>query len=969
MRIKTVLFVCLFNITCANELIASQYTRNTTLHLANTFHNRAEQWYFENFDSCAFYLEKALPLFKKIKKWDAYVDCINGLFAVSYQKRDFAKAEKLAYKANKEAYKYLENRSEVYNSAINSLGAIYYEKRFIKKAISNYEVALYNEFSKSKRNNALIASLHHNISNAQITIGDYEAALQNLFQAAYLREKLHTPDVFEIAQTYKSIGFCLRKMQKFSEASKFYHKSFFFYNNIQKEGGDYLLNEKFNVLQSLAKVYFDNNNLDSCNYVLNKLRTSFLSNDKIKSKSSCYETFGHLHLKLEKKRLAEGFYKKAIDQAIIEHQEFEYHPNIARSISNLGNFYLEMKDYKKAIFYYQQALTKLVFGFQPDFLHQNPSTKTFLSTIEGIKILHGKAKALFLYHKQTPSARVLNAALKTYQVADSLISRTRGNIFSTSSKQQLTEQLNVIYEDAIHTALGMYQLTEEVHYLAIAFSFAESNKAILLLESIQEGLARNFGGLPQKLQEKERSIRMNIAFYEQLINEQKQKGLEADYQKITSWTKQLFQLNKAYHKLDHILESKYSEYKKLKHSKVLVSIQDIQQKLQANDALFEYFWGETAIFLFSITKNNVDILRIPKSADMDKVIRQLTDYLQHRNQRSIPSHFTELAFQCFSFFIKPVIDKLPTSVNRLIIIPDGLLAYIPFEILISKRVTQVKKHLNWSKLDYLLKKFAITYSYSSTLFLNSLKTRKHQYKHTFLGLAPSFQPSIQFREVRNCASNQLYALHCAGKEVLAIKDLLGGKAILKESAKLEQFKIIASDFQVLHLATHACSNHQNPKFSKIYFAQEALATNDLSTLYLPSELAVLSACNTGSGKLIKGEGVMSLSTGFISAGCPSTVMSLWSLDDCATLDLMLLFYSYLKKGLAKDQALRKAKLDFIANSDKVHQQPYYWAAFVQMGNYRPLELNKISSKKMRLLFIFFIMLSIPLGHLIIRMFK
>lgn len=84
---------------------------------------------------------------------------------------------------------------------------------------------------------------------------------------------------------------------------------------------------------------------------------------------------------------------------------------------------------------------------------------------------------------------------------------------------------------------------------------------------------------------------------------------------------------------------------------------------------------------------------------------------------------------------------------------------------------------------------------------------------------------------------------------------------------------------------------------------------------------------------------MSLSKGFIHSGCPSTLISLWSVDDCATSDIMVKYYTYLKEGLTKDQALQSAKVEYLQSVDKARQHPYYWAAFVQMGNFMPLDFN------------------------------
>ncbi|MFK7772197.1 MAG: CHAT domain-containing protein [Saprospiraceae bacterium] len=138
------------------------------------------------------------------------------------------------------------------------------------------------------------------------------------------------------------------------------------------------------------------------------------------------------------------------------------------------------------------------------------------------------------------------------------------------------------------------------------------------------------------------------------------------------------------------------------------------------------------------------------------------------------------------------------------------------------------------------------------------------------------------------------------------------------------------------------NDHQ---FNKIFFTDDYLSNKDLYNFFSQSRLAALSACNTGTGQLVKGEGVMSLSRGFIHAGCPSVVMSLWSVDDGSTSKIMENFYQNLRNGKTKDLALRQAKLDYLGSSKKSFQHPYYWAAFVQFGDARPLcESNFFQSK-------------------------
>ena len=127
-------------------------------------------------------------------------------------------------------------------------------------------------------------------------------------------------------------------------------------------------------------------------------------------------------------------------------------------------------------------------------------------------------------------------------------------------------------------------------------------------------------------------------------------------------------------------------------------------------------------------------------------------------------------------------------------------------------------------------------------------------------------------------------------------------------------------------------NDSNPFNNKIYLSDEDYSYQELKNAQINSNLAILSACHTGAGVIKKGEGVINLAKGFFAGGVKSILMTLWALDDCASSDLMELFYSYLKKGQATDEALRSAKLEYLENVHPLQTHPYYWANFVHYGS-------------------------------------
>ncbi|MFZ5516300.1 MAG: CHAT domain-containing protein [Candidatus Zhuqueibacterota bacterium] len=192
----------------------------------------------------------------------------------------------------------------------------------------------------------------------------------------------------------------------------------------------------------------------------------------------------------------------------------------------------------------------------------------------------------------------------------------------------------------------------------------------------------------------------------------------------------------------------------------------------------------------------------------------------------------------------------------------------------------------------------------------------------------------------------LHDLTWTEQEVSNIDNLLRGDVFLRRQATEANFKKYAPKSRILHLATHTIINELQPMYSYLAFSPKDTLSEDgklfayeLYNLELNAHLAVLSACNTGSGKLVQGEGIMSLARSFMYAGCPSIAMSLWPVDDKSTSHIMADFYAELIRGSSKDAALRTAKLNYLRHAGEIKSAPYYWAGFVLTGDTSPLELS------------------------------
>ncbi|MEM6698141.1 MAG: CHAT domain-containing protein, partial [Bacteroidota bacterium] len=271
----------------------------------------------------------------------------------------------------------------------------------------------------------------------------------------------------------------------------------------------------------------------------------------------------------------------------------------------------------------------------------------------------------------------------------------------------------------------------------------------------------------------------------------------------------------------------------------------------------------------------------------------------------------------------------PKNTKKLLLIPDGALHYIPFQALIEHPITNSKiEQARFDTLSYLTKKYAISYAYSSNLLLY-MQAAKSKKKLIFGGFAPIFSGG----KVVALRNTQLNELPHSQTEVEHISRLLQGKTYFKQSASLENFKTQASNFNILHLSTHAALDDQNPSQSRIHLYDDYITVNEIYNLPIQADLTVLSACETGVGEFKRGEGLLSLARAFMYAGCPSLVTSLWQVNDQKTASLMIEFYRQLNNSLSKDEALQSAQINYLNNlSSAQAAHPFYWAAFVQTGN-------------------------------------
>lgn len=900
--------------------------------LGDTLVKKGQTFYFSNnIDSALFYCEKSAEQFKAAEVWEKYIGALNDISYINYNTKEYIKFEAAALKAHEESLLYLNANSLYRITAFNNLYAHYYSLGDHNKAITICKEVL----SLNTKNNAEtseIISSYLNLGNSFRFTGDYNNAVSFMKKALKIQQDTF-PDDPEIADTYRDIGRVFRINNQIDSAAFYFEKAAQLLEPVKKNNP--LSKIKTNNYLSLAELWIDNQDITTANAYVRKA-ANFVPNDFYQIRLD--EVRGKILFNQGKYPQAIRSIKKAMDLARSTKKRNTL-PYQARRLMELAKIYETSDDLEAALTNYQNALKVLSPNFESDLFQDNPEVSQLLDKPDALKILNNKARILYQYYTAQQKQTQLIAAYQTYLSATNLIKDFRQGIQTAESKSTLSEKNIEIYEGAIHCALELYTQTGEDSYKETAFYLAERNKALLLLESINEQSAKNFAGIPDSLLEQEKDLKLNITYFQKLSLENKSKNLSTQ-----TIEENLFDLQQSLNTLTDNLEKTYPRYYDLKYRNEPSKISEIQQSLQAsNKAFLEYFVGENDIYLFVLTSENLEIRKL----ENETLIRQQVETLRNLINQAPDAGFgmseyntlTTSANELYLQLIKPIVDQLHPDITDWVIIPDYYLNYIPFDILLRQQATAGKQSLSPKKLAYLFEDYNISYDYSITLHLKNQNRPKQNFKRTFAGFAPAFKTIDQAGSSRTCTKDELFALQCSEEEVGSIAALMGGQKFLGKAANRMSFETEVKDYKIIHLATHACIDEQDSKLNKIFLTDDYLSDSDLYNMELHAELAVLSACNTGSGKLIKGEGVMSLARGFINAGCSSTLISMWSVDDCATSDIMFNFYEGIKAGLTKEKALKAAKLKYLETVDKAKMHPYYWAAFLPFGEMEAIEMK------------------------------
>ncbi|HOY06107.1 MAG TPA: CHAT domain-containing protein [Saprospiraceae bacterium] len=665
-----------------------------------------------------------------------------------------------------------------------------------------------------------------------------------------------------------------------------------------------------------------------------------IDDDSLYYSMSVHSTEADIRMDQKMYGLAEQLYKKAIVEGE-QHWETTQRREIAKEYCALGNLHLLQQKNREALSDFHQALRCVLRDFTTTDPNDLPDPASFISENTIMEALEGKALCF-------QALGQLEKSLACYE----LIPAAGGLLIAThayeSSSLLTLEEGRAHFDKAVEIAWQLYHKTGQRHYAERAFALTEQARAILLLQSIAR--ARQEFSLPPEVRRQEQELSAKIAWYEQLIAAEIK--LAANSPKLTQLRQALFQLKETEQQFQAELRRKYPDYAGLSDRLQFVSVNGVSSLLRNKQSMLAYYLTDAAAYVFYFSKKGAFSMR---KADLpplfrDQVLRYFNFMASNNENPADRNWYLDRSFEWFRLLLQPELDSDPDRPESLLVIPDDALAFIPFDVLLHETA---QPDARWRDLPFLLKKYSIGYAYSATLWdmqqkISADHRKNPAPKFRFAGFAPSYgsnAPSGDTRSVQ-IPDSLIYDIKSTQVELAKVHALMGGQAFAGLASSEQQFKQIAPDCGILLLAMHGLANDEFPELSCLLFGRpkgdsvnnDVLFANELQVMQLQADLAVLSACHTGFGKLHKGEGVYSLARAFAVAGVPSTVMSIWRLHENAAPVLMEAFFKYLKAGKTKEEALRLAKLDFL-NADEHYEMthPFFWAGVTVSGDMCPLE--------------------------------
>ena len=870
----------------------------------------------------------------------------------------------------------------------SNLGVAYDAQGEYDKALECYQKSSGIYLKNLGMEHPAVLGLYNNLGITYQSIGDFDKAIECLRQTLAIRLKVLGAEHPDVATTYYSLGDAYNQKGEYDKALEFDQKSLAIrLKTLEPEHpdiassyditgityhfiGEYQRSIKFKQralairLQTLGKEHpdvassYDNLGVSyestseyrkaldlKQNALVIRLKTLGPDHPDV---AFSYNSLAFSYSYIEEYEKAIEYFHKALEILLNAHGE--QHPDVANIYSNLGDSYNITHKYNEAIYNYQSAINSCQYK-KNNFQGVNSMQKL-------VRALNKLSTTQQKQYIEIQSPRLLSESYSNVLQALDAINYQQSTFTDEGTKSHWQTKSYPIYEQAISVSLLKAEVDKNDTLRYHTFTYAEKSKASLLQAQIKAADAINFAGIPDSLLQKEHDLRIDITWREKQRQSLLDKGLTETDTNTLRISSIIFDLKHDYEALKKRFETQYPAYYRLKYDLSTISLPYVQDTLlQPKQALLEYFVGDSIIYIFVARPDTMIVREVKRNFPLEDWIEQFrqglygfytapkadqTDALYDK----CLEQYLEYAPKLYEKLFAPVKAFLPEQV---IVVPDGPLGYVPFDALLT---AAPKDPNNFKQYPYLLDKHQFSYTYSATL-LKEMRDKQHHHEPTkeFVAFAPFYDGDTTLLATMytydDLMRKDMQPLAYSGAEVAAASKMMHGEIVAGASATEERFTSMAGDYRILHLATHGRADNRVGDYAFLAFTEikdsienELLYVKDLYNLELNADLVVLSACETGIGKLQRGEGIISLARAFAHAGAKSIITTLWEVNDKSTSEQMRYFYRELKRGKTKDEALRLARKRYFSEQSVDVCHPFFWAAFVPVGDMRAVQRRR-----------------------------
>ena len=854
------------------------------------------------------YYDQALPILRKVKDRFGEAATLNNIGALYHSLGEKQKALEYFNQALPIMREAGDPSGEA--RALGNIGVVYNSLGEKQKALEYYDQAL--PISRAAGDLAWEATILGNIGAVYDDLGDKQKALEYYNQALPITRA--AGDRAGEAATLNNIGLVYNSLGDKQKALEYYSKALPFKRAAEDPYGEAA------TLNNIGRVYDSLGDKQKALDYFNKALPIRQAVGDRSGEAATLNNIGIVHFSLGDKQKALEYFNQtlSISRAVRDRS------GEATTLNNIGGVYDDLGQKQRALDYYEQSL--LITREVGD---QSVEASTLNNIGRVYDDLGDKQKALGYYSQALPilrkvgnrsgEATTLNniggvyaslddkqKALDYYQEAITTLEDIRSAATIEEIKIGLAEGATSAYLRASLLLMSLQQHSK-------AFNLTERARSRTFLDQLGNISPNSRKSTDDHLFQQEQISRLFLVSLETRLRQEKSNPFPSQNGiLISSIETQLAVKRREYEDLLIRLKLTNPEYASLRSVNTL-TLPEVQKTLNKDTTLLSYFVTPEKTLAFVITRDSFRAVELPvKETDLRQSINWFRSFASLRNPQP------ESLKQLYSWLIAPLKRYVKTPVVG--IIPHGVLHYLPFAALTDGK-------------SYFGDEHTIFYLPSASV-LPFIEKKSKPVRDRVLTIAQSQAEGFS-------------ALKYADEEVRLVAHLYNTEPLTTGSASKLDFLKRAGNYSIIHIAAHAELNTTSPLFSRIMLGGDkddtgALEVREVYELDLTkASLVVLSACETQLGAHSKGDDIVGLNRAFIYAGTPTVIASLWTVDDKSTSYLMKAFYTYLKRGMSKAEALRAAQSDI----RKKYPHPYYWSAFVLTGDPRQTTQYKPGRKR------------------------